>query len=134
MNLGQMIDLNFVGNENSGCDPAVAEAHGTRCGRPPKDGNGVRQPSGVGNADLEVLSTRRDAYERGWKERPNWNEKQWEDYFNKQTDDDWRQKRQRSDQWDQAAIKAMSLGLKTSAEINNMGGLLTGGPQETEYR
>jgi hypothetical protein len=34
MNLVDTIQLYCIGTATSGCDPAVAEAHGTKCGRP----------------------------------------------------------------------------------------------------
>jgi hypothetical protein len=37
MTLHDVITIHGYGTATSGCDPAVAEAHGTHCGRPPKD-------------------------------------------------------------------------------------------------
>ena len=60
MNLNATIDLYF-GGSGSGCDPAVAEANGTQCGRPKGQGKGElanwkRQGRSVGGHQNEFIA------------------------------------------------------------------------------
>jgi hypothetical protein len=43
MNLQQLLVIQGYGTATSGCDPEVAEAHGTKCGRPPGTDSGIEK-------------------------------------------------------------------------------------------
>jgi len=58
VNLDQSINLYCTGNENSGCDPKIAESHGTKCGRPKGSGEEEKKYSRYVEHTPEVIEKR----------------------------------------------------------------------------